>query len=412
MNDGMRLKVLLEERGLTVKEVARVADIPPITLYSIISRNSDIKLEYAVKLATALGLKTKDIMGDENLDVYLEEYSEEYSEEVRSEFKRILKVIDLFEEDEIKNAEFLIQSFYQMDGEARDALTLIITFLLAKGHFIPERTECLSVILSELKKEDEKKQAEENIKTVKEIFNSLEADYENLKEAFGSKECFFERYGHRPALEFTYGFLMMRKSICNLKKAMKDYPAGTTLKNLGEMGFDETDLDPIHFTWDYEMEDKSDCVLPKDYEDKYDYDFLCKLEDALNEFAKRIFDPKDEKYHLPEKPIEEIIARAIFIIGGDNLREFLEELDYFWKEEDYAITGEGYEDEEDDDDGPYRYDEYWLYDEYLMDADVDMMLFDNIKCPEEARKEMGIFDYSFESLFQKVFWQQDKSSES
>ena len=106
MNDGMRLKVLLEERGLTVKEVARVADIPPITLYSIISRNSDIKLEYAVKLATALGLKTKDIMGDKNLDVYLEEYSVDYTEEVRSEFKRILKLIDLFEEDEIKNAEF------------------------------------------------------------------------------------------------------------------------------------------------------------------------------------------------------------------------------------------------------------------------------------------------------------------
>lgn len=54
MGDGKNLKKLLSRFGLSVKGLADKMSVPPTTLYSIISRDSDISLTMIDKIARAL----------------------------------------------------------------------------------------------------------------------------------------------------------------------------------------------------------------------------------------------------------------------------------------------------------------------------------------------------------------------
>lgn len=60
---GTKLKDLLTERGITVKDFAKKIDVPPTTLYSFIKRDSnDVKLELITKICNGLGIKVTDFL--------------------------------------------------------------------------------------------------------------------------------------------------------------------------------------------------------------------------------------------------------------------------------------------------------------------------------------------------------------
>ena len=55
---GVAIKIgeIAKERGITLKELSRRADIPYTTLYNAVKRDSKIDMETARKIAAALGL--------------------------------------------------------------------------------------------------------------------------------------------------------------------------------------------------------------------------------------------------------------------------------------------------------------------------------------------------------------------
>lgn len=60
---GNRLKQLLEERGISVKEFATQIGVPPTTLYSFIKRDSqDAKMELVTKICNGLGISVNDFL--------------------------------------------------------------------------------------------------------------------------------------------------------------------------------------------------------------------------------------------------------------------------------------------------------------------------------------------------------------
>lgn len=60
---GTKLKGILTERGITVKDFANQIGVPPTTLYSFIKRDSeDVKLELITKICNGLGIKVTDFL--------------------------------------------------------------------------------------------------------------------------------------------------------------------------------------------------------------------------------------------------------------------------------------------------------------------------------------------------------------
>ncbi len=84
MGDGKKLKELIERKRTNVRRIAKATGIPATTLYSIIQKDSGIRLDMALKLAVELGIDVNEICSDTISDV----------------------------------ADLLI-SFYQLDDEAR-----------------------------------------------------------------------------------------------------------------------------------------------------------------------------------------------------------------------------------------------------------------------------------------------------
>lgn len=84
---GVAIKIgeIAKERGITLKELSRRADIPYTTLYNAVKRDSKIDMETARKIAAALGTSVLELDPD-------------VSE--RSELKAFNELISLVAEDE------------------------------------------------------------------------------------------------------------------------------------------------------------------------------------------------------------------------------------------------------------------------------------------------------------------------
>ena len=60
---GTKLKDILTERNITVKDFAKQIGVPATTLYSFIKRDSeDVKLELITKICNGLGIKVTDFI--------------------------------------------------------------------------------------------------------------------------------------------------------------------------------------------------------------------------------------------------------------------------------------------------------------------------------------------------------------
>ena len=64
MGYGIKLKELIEEKNLSVRQVANESGIAPTTLYSIISRDTNIRYDYALRIANILDVPVSELCND------------------------------------------------------------------------------------------------------------------------------------------------------------------------------------------------------------------------------------------------------------------------------------------------------------------------------------------------------------
>lgn len=125
MGDGKKLKECLKNKGTNVRRIAKAAGIPATTLYSIIQKDSNIRIEYALLLASALGVDIHEICSN-GLDLNtIQELSCKWKQNLDSNavksyvINSFYPLLHLFGEESIPDVHKLLTSFYQLDDGAR-----------------------------------------------------------------------------------------------------------------------------------------------------------------------------------------------------------------------------------------------------------------------------------------------------
>ena len=150
MGYGKNLKDILDDRGMTVKELAKKAGIAPTTLYSIIQRDTAIRFDTALKISNILDIPINSICKNNPYD------SDETLPKLPSDKEmlmaklqkkayfsdRTLKLVEMFDYTELPKVDQLIADFFVLDDIARNDLFEYIK-IMKKNHADPERKNML-----------------------------------------------------------------------------------------------------------------------------------------------------------------------------------------------------------------------------------------------------------------------------
>lgn len=150
MGYGQTLKNILDEKGMTVKELAVRAGIAPTTLYSIIKRDTAIRFDTALRISNILDIPINSICKDNPYDdmetlpkLPTDKKRLMAGLEKKAYFSdRTLKLIKKFDYSELPNVDQLIADFYVLDDATRKELFDYLK-LLKKNHSDPKRQKDL-----------------------------------------------------------------------------------------------------------------------------------------------------------------------------------------------------------------------------------------------------------------------------
>lgn len=153
MGYGQKLKNILDERNMSVRQLAKTCNIAPTTLYSIVQRDTDIRYDFALRIANALDIPVASICSELPYDAETTLPNLPHSIGSKSEdlFKktyfsnRTLEIAKLFNYEEFPMLDKLIAEFYVLDDEARKEIFKIIE-MKHETHNNPERVENLKKI--------------------------------------------------------------------------------------------------------------------------------------------------------------------------------------------------------------------------------------------------------------------------
>ena len=153
MGDGKRLKEIIDSKPDTnVRKVAKAAGISPTTIYSIIQKDSNIRFDYALRLANELEVDVHEICSATPFSGELKE-DEIYpalpdalggkldANRVKTYLKYSLyPLMFLYGKNSMPDVDNLLTSFYQLDDNSRQEIIEMIKIKL-KYNKDPERAE-------------------------------------------------------------------------------------------------------------------------------------------------------------------------------------------------------------------------------------------------------------------------------
>ena len=157
MGDGKKLKEFLDSKGTNVRQIAKAAGISATTLYSVIQKDSNIRFDFALRLANELKIDVNEICSNSPVSVVITE-EEIYPDlpdgldgaldgnRVKTYLKNSMyPLLYLFGKNSMPDVDKLLTSFYQLDDEVRKEIVETIHFKL-KYHKDQERAEQLKRI--------------------------------------------------------------------------------------------------------------------------------------------------------------------------------------------------------------------------------------------------------------------------
>ena len=157
MGDGIKLKQFLDEKNTNVRRIAKATGISATTLYSIIQKDSNIRFDYALRLANELDIDVNEICSSVPFSGDLKE-DEIYptlpgglngaldASRVKTYIKYSLyPLLHLYGKNSMPDVDHLLTSFYQLDDEARQEVIATIK-LKMQFHKDPERAEQIKQI--------------------------------------------------------------------------------------------------------------------------------------------------------------------------------------------------------------------------------------------------------------------------
>lgn len=152
MGDGKRLKEILDERNINVRELSRRTGINHSSIYTLIKRDSNIRFDYALRIANELDIDVNEICSASPFSGELKE-DEIYptlpdglngaldASRVKTYIKYSLyPLMFLYGKNSMPDVDNLLTSFYQLDDETRQEIIELIKFRL-NNHRDPERAK-------------------------------------------------------------------------------------------------------------------------------------------------------------------------------------------------------------------------------------------------------------------------------
>jgi len=144
MGDGQRLKNILKEKNITVRQVSFQTGIRPTTLYSAIQKDSSIRFDNALRLANVLGVDVTDICSSAP---FSEELSvDDFYPSVKDPKGRLdkmrvkgyaqyslLPLMELYGKTGISDVDKMLTYFYMLDDESRREVVDFLMFKLQTG---------------------------------------------------------------------------------------------------------------------------------------------------------------------------------------------------------------------------------------------------------------------------------------
>ena len=156
MGDGLKLKKFLDEKGTNVRQIAKQTGISPTTLYSIIQKDSNLRFDWALRIANILEIEV-DVICEANPfsgKISVEEIYPTLGEfngildasRVRGYLKSsILPLMHMYGPNGMPDVDNLLTSFYQLNDEARNEIVEMIKVKL-KYQRDPQRAEDIKSI--------------------------------------------------------------------------------------------------------------------------------------------------------------------------------------------------------------------------------------------------------------------------
>lgn len=134
MGDGKRLKDILDKKEKSVRWLAKETTISPTTLYSIIQKDTNIRYDFALRIANVLDVEVSEIYSDNDMK------NEDWSDENKiilpelpkglngildgNRIKRYLKytlypLMEMFGKDNMPMVDEHLTNYYQLTDEGR-----------------------------------------------------------------------------------------------------------------------------------------------------------------------------------------------------------------------------------------------------------------------------------------------------
>lgn len=142
MGDGKKLKEYIDKNRTNVRKIAKENSISATTLYTIIQKDSNIRFDFALRLANALDIDVNEICSASPFSGAITE-EEIYptlpsdlngaldSSRVKTYSKNSLyPLMHLFGKNSMSDVDNLLTYFYQLDDETRKEVVETIQFKL------------------------------------------------------------------------------------------------------------------------------------------------------------------------------------------------------------------------------------------------------------------------------------------
>ena len=152
MADGQKLKSILDERGMSVRELARRTGINRTTLYYIVKNDTNIRYDFALRIANELKIDVDEICSNNPFSKKSDD--DEVFPPMPDEFgalldanrvKRYMKytlspLMGMFGIEVMPDVDHLLTNFYKLDDAGRRDVVNMINALLI-NHTDPVRAE-------------------------------------------------------------------------------------------------------------------------------------------------------------------------------------------------------------------------------------------------------------------------------
>jgi len=130
MGYGKNLQKALKDNNMSVRDLAKRLKMSPNTLYSIISRDTAVRFDHALRIANILGIdpslisKTDPYEEEPELPEMLSEMNGVTTRFNKTSYikNRTNKILMLFDYKELPKVDQLLTDWYQLDDEGREMM--------------------------------------------------------------------------------------------------------------------------------------------------------------------------------------------------------------------------------------------------------------------------------------------------